>query len=424
MLDPAEVNTWAARNPTREPQSPRLRPRTSGFLDASSGTKKLKNKNTKESFAEVQEEVNIWLEQQEQFIKDVKQKFGVDEHRVKKMIVHSANFASTRAPSLTNAIRHYKSQEVNRGKRSFYFLAVKPEIQRLIDDDPELSNPHMLSKEHQKELLDNLADFCALKEQGPRSGNRAAAIDAQRNIQSIVAEIKNLYLRTGVCCIAMFARSHTDDTTTSFAGALDDTALKFFPEILKLDYMDVVGQFEMYACLEGRKADRADTLLSMRAECTSSILDGLRKILVNKNVKMNYVNYETTIVETHHVHLVGWPARIPFASPSKISTMDDIRLLRATLSDGKCRWEFLTAEEQKEHAQKLAEARAKGLEIGRKRKERSDKGKKKNLTQEGSRKTRKTSKGAKSKVPPQISPEHIESDEDNEQSSEDSEESD
>ncbi|KAG6852062.1 hypothetical protein C0991_003463 [Blastosporella zonata] len=342
-----KVNTWAACNPTREPQSLRLRPHTSGFLDVSSGTKKLKNKNTKKSFADVQEEVNIWLEQQEQFIKDVKQKFGIDEHP---------------SPMQSGTINLKKSIV---------------EIQCLIDDDPELSNPHMLSKKHQKELLDNLADFRALKKQGPRSGNCAAAIDAQRNIQSIVAEIKNLYLRTGVRCIAMFARSHTDDTTTSFAGALDDTALKFFPEILKLDYMDMVRQFEMYACLEGKKAERADTLLSMRAECTSSILDGLRKILVNKNVKMNYVNYETTIVETHPPH-----------SPNRLAM------------------------------------RAKGLEIRRKRKKRSDKGEKKNLTQEGSRKMRKTSKGAKSKLLPQISPEHIESDKDNEQSSEDSEKSD
>lgn len=89
---------------------------------------------------------------------------------------------------------------------------------------------------------------------------------------------------------------------------------------------------------------------------------------------MNYMNYNTVIVEKHHVHLVNWPSRITFGSPSNVSTIDDIRLLRSALQNGDCRWEFLTAQERKEHDHKLADARNKGVVIGKKRKERSDKG--------------------------------------------------
>ncbi|KAG6875059.1 hypothetical protein C0993_010410 [Termitomyces sp. T159_Od127] len=151
--------------------------------------------------------------------------------------------------------------------------------------------------------------------------------------------------------------------------------MKFFPEVLKLDYADVLAKFEMYSCLESRSAVKPETLPSMRAECTGLILDGLRNILVNKTIKMNYMNYDAAIVEKHHVHIVGWPSRITFGSPSNISTIDDIRLLRSTLKDGSCKWAFLTAEERKEHDQKLASARKEGEVVGKKRKERSDKGK-------------------------------------------------
>lgn len=64
--------------------------------------------------------------------------------------------------------------------------------------------------------------------------------------------MKNLFLRTGVRSFAFFSRSHAEDTTTAFTATSDDTVMRFFPEILKLDYVDVLGKFEMYACLENR----------------------------------------------------------------------------------------------------------------------------------------------------------------------------
>ncbi|KAG6876904.1 hypothetical protein C0992_011402 [Termitomyces sp. T32_za158] len=98
-------------------------------------------------------------------------------------------------------------------------------------------------------------------------------------------------------------------------------------------------------------------------------------IPVNKTIKMNYLNYDTAIVKKYHVHLVGWPARLTFGSPSNISTLDDVRLLHSALKNGQCKWMFLAVEERKEHDQKLANAWGEGVVIGKKRKERSDKGK-------------------------------------------------
>lgn len=64
--------------------------------------------------------------------------------------------------------------------------------------------------------------------------------------------MKNLFLCTGVRSFAFFSRSHAEDSTTTFTATSDSTVMKFFPEVLKLDYADVLAKFEMYACLESR----------------------------------------------------------------------------------------------------------------------------------------------------------------------------
>ncbi|KAG6888716.1 hypothetical protein C0992_007675 [Termitomyces sp. T32_za158] len=302
------------------------------------GTGNLLRKNTKASLEIVQKAVSKYLEEQNKFIEDLAQRHLVDKERVRKMIAH-------RAP----------------GDR----VKLK-EILNRVDNNPELDASKMNNK-RKKELTDELVEY------------------------PITIEMKNLFLRTGVRSFAFFSRSHAEDSVTTFTATSDNTVMKFFPGVLKLDYAEVLAKFEIYSCLENRSAVKPDTLSSMRAECTGLILDGLRSILVNKTVKMNYLNYDTAIIEKYHVNLAGWPSRIPFGSPSNISTVDDIRLLRSALRDGDCKWRFLTAEEQREHDRKLAEARGQGVTIGKKRKERSDKGKPRNQEKAQQSKKKKTS---------------------------------
>jgi hypothetical protein len=94
-----------------------------------------------------------------------------------------------------------------------------------------------------------------------------------------------------------------------------------------------------------------------------------------KNIAINYANYETALVEWHHVKLVVWTFA-QFVSPSEISTTDDIRALRNALKSGACKWVRLTKRELADHVATIAERRKGGEVIGKKRKERSDKGKK------------------------------------------------
>ena len=91
---------------------------------------------------------------------------------------------------------------------------------------------------------------------------------------------------------------------------------------------------------------------------------------------MNYVNYDVAIVEKHKVQLIGWPSAIPFANPSTNSMVDDIKSLCGALIAGECKWIAQSKFQQDSHATMLRTKRDKGEVIGKKIKQRLDKGKK------------------------------------------------
>ena len=68
---------------------------------------------------------------------------------------------------------------------------------------------------------------------------------------------------------------------------------------------------------------------------------------------MNYVNYDTSIVERYKVKLRGWPSGVKFTNPSEIGTMNEIRALRDALKNGECIWVSLSKREQEGHSAML-----------------------------------------------------------------------
>jgi hypothetical protein len=93
-----------------------------------------------------------------------------------------------------------------------------------------------------------------------------------------------------------------------------------------------------------------------------------------KDIMMNYSNYETSIVETYGVRLVGWPLGVKFVNPSNIGTVGDIRKLRDALKARTCYWAALSSAEVKTHASELDARRSAGEAIRKPRKKRSDAG--------------------------------------------------
>ena len=91
---------------------------------------------------------------------------------------------------------------------------------------------------------------------------------------------------------------------------------------------------------------------------------------------MNYINYETSIVVELKVKLIGWTKGVPFANPSVIGAVSDLRKLSDDLKSGMCHWVELTQSQLSEHKAMLDAHREDGETGGKARKTRSDKGKK------------------------------------------------
>lgn len=66
---------------------------------------------------------------------------------------------------------------------------------------------------------------------------------------------------------------------------------------------------------------------------------------VRTDVRMNYINYESSIVESLGVALIGWPINGKVQNPGGLGP-DESLVLRNALEKKECRWIILTTEEQ------------------------------------------------------------------------------
>ena len=93
-----------------------------------------------------------------------------------------------------------------------------------------------------------------------------------------------------------------------------------------------------------------------------------------QDIAMNYRNYETSIIRSWGVKLVGWPDGIRFVNPSHLGTVSELRTIRDALKSKTCYWKALTARERKDHETKLQAREAAGETVKIPRKRRSDSG--------------------------------------------------
>lgn len=141
----------------------------------------------------------------------------------------------------------------------------------------------------------------------------------------------------------------------------------------------------------GADLNERDSLETVRKQVRKLIVRGLSEWYINlntsswlmsftvavtgkKDIVMNYINYETAVVEAYAVRLTGWPQSVKFISPSNIGTVAEIRKLRDALKAHTCYWAVLTPGEVKTHSAKLDARCSAGEVVRQPRKKRSDAG--------------------------------------------------
>ncbi|KAI6018119.1 hypothetical protein BKA83DRAFT_4058655, partial [Pisolithus microcarpus] len=111
---------------------------------------------------------------------------------------------------------------------------------------------------------------------------------------------------------------HINDSIQS-TWTMTNNSAEFWVDIFGHQIMDVTHQYEQWACTQNQIC-----------------------IMRYSTVVMNYHNYETAIVKTYGIQLVGWPEGVNFANPSVISTVAEAHKLCNPLHSGSCFWKKLS----------------------------------------------------------------------------------
>jgi hypothetical protein len=88
---------------------------------------------------------------------------------------------------------------------------------------------------------------------------------------------------------------------------------------------------------------------------------------------MNYINYDTKVVELYQTKLIGW-TYCEFKSPFDIHTINNVHILLETLQCGRCCWIRMTKSDMNNHRDEVDKRKVAGETVGKARKPRSDKG--------------------------------------------------
>ncbi|KAI5999680.1 hypothetical protein EDD15DRAFT_2193711 [Pisolithus albus] len=141
--------------------------------------------------------------------------------------------------------------------------------------------------------------------------------------------------------------------------------MDFWEDRMHLSPDYIIKQLELWACNEEKNIEARDSLENMQKQAKIGLDSGFSSITKHlrqeKAIRLRFANFEQ-IKYKFGIDYEGWPDGIPFCSPYKIQTIDEIRRLRDAIRDNSFRWVDARCEA--------------GETVGVPRQGRSDKGKK------------------------------------------------
>ncbi|KAJ6593721.1 hypothetical protein B0H19DRAFT_1246458 [Mycena capillaripes] len=359
------LSTHSIRNPVRPVQPPRKR--SSKRTDhASKATAALKAAENLQNRINLNVDVDAFYDYKNTLKKTLSKKYNRTEAYIGKLLSNGAQYATTRAVSLRNAIIHDLSLKAKEAGEPSDLKTIRANLSK--EEYEEIKEE--MSEAERKRVIKQLNDHRELKHRGIRATNKALAADAMQNANRIGDVLIDLYERTGVRAIALFTRGHPDDPSVPHVVDSDETRA-FFQEAFGCSVLDVLRKLELWSCTRDKAAKNGNDLDVVQKEVAELLTAGLRKVKNNKTLSMAYTNYREEIVHKLGVELAGWPSKIRMRRPSKMSAMD-ARSIRDKLRSGTICWVGLTRAQRDEVAEEIDQLRAQGAL--KQRKERSDKG--------------------------------------------------
>ncbi|KAJ7129035.1 hypothetical protein C8R43DRAFT_1134316 [Mycena crocata] len=283
-----------------------------------------------------------WEVEREERVHELAEAHSVKPAEVRRRMLASSNFKTTRKVSVYNAKISRIMANLNEGRDLGERYKI-PEVKRMVNVDPSMLEG--FTEEEEEEMVAEVLEKRKVRHRGARATNKAAKEDARRTIDRLALEIMALAERAGMVGFAFFTRGHIHDRTVPVT-IQSWGAMAFVREILKREPSDVQSAFELWAVSRMRGNFGGESLKEMQKECTAIITTGYQNISNISNGVMNYENYVNSIVKKKGFGLVGWPKETPFKRMSKQSAIGPLRALHTALKKGDCHWKALTPGEK------------------------------------------------------------------------------
>ncbi|KAG1807129.1 uncharacterized protein BJ212DRAFT_1213435, partial [Suillus subaureus] len=289
----------------RNPSHPIIHCRTTAarLSDAQKASRKIKKDQRTEITKCLHDAIVRHLQEQKHAVELLSHTHHVTLKHINDMISSQTKYHTMRKIHLTNALIHAKAKEMNSGTLNPF----------------PYSHSHTHVLEHHEQKVSNV-----------QANNMATARDILVTTERIVKELDELRVHTGTYRTLFVIRSHINDMIQSTMHGTDNSD-NFWEDVYDLPMADFLQQYEQWACTQNQ------------SNCSDR----------EKDIAMNYNNYDTAIVETYAVWLVGWPADVNFISPSNIRTVGEIQKLHDALKGRTCYWTVLMPMEVKAHTAKL-----------------------------------------------------------------------
>ncbi|KAG1846243.1 hypothetical protein DFJ58DRAFT_686603 [Suillus subalutaceus] len=337
--------------------------------DAQKASRKIKKDQRTEITKHLHDAVAKHLQEQKNGVELLSLAHNVTPKQINDIISHQTKYCTARKVHLNNALIHAKAKEMNSGQPNGLRYTLV-ELREMVAQDPQMQD---LTKGEKATYIAALSQHREQKVSSVRANNMATARDVLVTTERVVKELDDLRIRTGTYRTLFVVRGHINDTIQSTMHGTDNSE-DFWEDVYDSPMADFLRQYEQWACTQNQNLNERDSLETVRKQARKLIVRGLVAMTGKRDITMNYNNYETAIIETYAVKLVGWPQGIKFTSPSNIGTVGEIRKLRDALKDQTCYWAALTPAEVKVHSAELDARRLAGQVVRQPRKKRSDAG--------------------------------------------------
>ncbi|KAI6167765.1 hypothetical protein EDD17DRAFT_1467326, partial [Pisolithus thermaeus] len=206
------------------------------------------------------------------------------------------------------------------------------------------------------------------------STNTATSHDIQATLKKIYRELQALAHCTGIYTCLFITCGHIYDTHAATWFGMDNI-MDFWEDWMKLSPDYIIKQLELWACNEEKTCD---SLKNMQKQAKNRLDSGFSSITKHlcqgKAVHLRFANFKQ-IKYKFGIDYEGWPDGIPFSSPYKIQTIDEIHHLWDAIRDNSFQWLKMTSSQHHEYHKQVDTRHNAGETVGVPHQGCSDKGK-------------------------------------------------